>query len=163
MPKNWRMLPLISEFIQLNLQQLLEMDIQLHVHLWLRQLLVSISMSWGKFNLKLNFKNHKDWQFISLGIYCWDFVRDDNQRYYSIMRWHLVVYEVDHISVHIKRSIFQTFWKAYNCTIFSFFEIETSNFGSSYVFLSPLKWQGRIWPNFTFWPQKGHISGKCRF
>ena len=72
MPKNWRMQPLISEFIQLNLQQLLEMDIQLHVLLWLRQLLVSISMSWGKFNLKLNFKNHKDWQFIILGLYFWD-------------------------------------------------------------------------------------------
>ena len=33
-----------------------------------------------------------------------------------------------------KRAIFQIFWKAYSCTISSFFEIETSNFGSSYVF-----------------------------
>ena len=66
------MQPPISEFIQLNLQQLLEMAIQLHVLLWLRQLLVSISMSWGKFDLKLNSKNHKDRQFISLGIDHWD-------------------------------------------------------------------------------------------
>ena len=72
MPKNWRMQPLILEFIQLNLQQLLEMAIQLHVLLWLRQLLASISMSWGKFDLKLNFKNQKDWKIISLGIYHWD-------------------------------------------------------------------------------------------
>ena len=59
-----------------------------------------------------------------------------------------------------QRAIFQTFWKTYNCTIFSFFEIETSNFGCSYVFSSPLKWWGRIWPNLTFWIQKRHISGK---
>ena len=61
-----------------------------------------------------------------------------------------------------KRAIFQIFWKAYSCTISSFFEIETSNFGSSYVFSSPLKWQGRIWPNLTFWTQKRHISGKMQ-
>ena len=61
-----------------------------------------------------------------------------------------------------KRAIFQTFWKTYNCTVFSFFEIETSNFGCSYVFSSPLKWWGRIWPNLTFWTQKRYISGKTK-
>ena len=41
-----------------------------------------------------------------------------------------------------------------------FFEIETSNFGSSYVFLSPLKWWGRFLLNLTLWIQNWHISGK---
>ena len=58
-----------------------------------------------------------------------------------------------------ERAIFQTFWRVHCCTKSLFFEIETSNFGSSYVFSSPLKWQGRIWPNLTFWTQKGHVSG----
>jgi hypothetical protein len=49
-----------------------------------------------------------------------------------------------------KRAIFQTFWKQYNCTILLFFELETSNFGYSYVVFSPLKWQGQILPNLTF-------------
>ena len=43
-----------------------------------------------------------------------------------------------------KRSIFQTFWKVHCVTKPLFFEIETSNFGSSYVFSSPLKWWGQI-------------------
>ena len=38
-----------------------------------------------------------------------------------------------------ERSIFQTFWRLHCCAKFLFFELETSNFGSSYVFLSPLK------------------------
>ena len=61
-----------------------------------------------------------------------------------------------------KRSIFQTFWKVHCVTKSLFFEIETSNFGSSYVFVSPLKWQGRIWPILTFWTQKCHIWGKMQ-
>ena len=43
-----------------------------------------------------------------------------------------------------KRAIFQTFWRVHCCPDSLFFEIETSNFGSSYVFLSLLKWQGWI-------------------
>ena len=47
------------------------------------------------------------------------------------------------------------------CAKFLFFKLETSNFGSSYVFSSPLKWEGggRILPNLTFWTQKWHILG----
>ena len=60
----------------------------------------------------------------------------------------------------IERAIFQTFWKLHCCAKFLFFELKTSNFGSSYVFLSPLKWQGWFLPNLTFWNQKWHISGK---
>ena len=59
-----------------------------------------------------------------------------------------------------KRAIFQTFWRIHSCAKFLSFELETSNFGSSYVFLSPLKWRGRFLPNLTFWTQKWHISGK---
>ena len=61
-----------------------------------------------------------------------------------------------------ERSIFQTLWKIHSCTKFLSFELETSNFGSSYVFSSPLKWRGRIWPNLTFWIQNWHISGKIQ-
>ena len=61
-----------------------------------------------------------------------------------------------------ERSIFQTFWKIHSCTKFLSFELETSNFGSSYVFSSPLKWRGRFLPNLTFWTQKWHISGKMQ-
>ena len=63
----------------------------------------------------------------------------------------------------IKRSIFQTFWKKHSCAKFLSFELETSNFGSSYVFSSPSKWGGRFLPNLTFWTPKRHISGKCRY
>ena len=42
-------------------------------------------------------------------------------------------------------------------------QLETSNFGSSYVFSSPSKWGGRFLPNLTFWTPKRHISGKCRY
>jgi hypothetical protein len=41
-----------------------------------------------------------------------------------------------------------------------FLELETSNFGSSHVFRSPLKWQGQILTNLTFIIQKWHISGQ---
>jgi hypothetical protein len=41
-----------------------------------------------------------------------------------------------------------------------FLELETSNFVSSHVFLSPLKWQGQILPNLAFIIQKWHISGQ---
>ena len=73
-----------------------------------------------------------------------------------------------HYPLFSKRAIFQTFWKVHCCTKSLFFEIETSNFGSSYVFSSPLKWQGWIWPNLTFWIQKRHIIAriiqvKCRY
>ena len=61
-----------------------------------------------------------------------------------------------------QRAIFQTFWKVHCCTKSLFFDIETSNFGSSYVFLSPLKWRGRILHNLTFWTQKRHISSKMQ-
>ena len=61
-----------------------------------------------------------------------------------------------------ERAIFQTFWRVHICTKSLFFEIETSNFGSSYVFSRPLKWQGRILPNLTFWLPKRHISGKIQ-
>ena len=61
-----------------------------------------------------------------------------------------------------ERSIFQTFWKIHSCTKFLSFELETSNFGSSYVFSSPLKWRGPFLPNLTFWTQKWHISGKMQ-
>ena len=61
-----------------------------------------------------------------------------------------------------QRSIFQIFWRLHCCAKFLFFELETSNFGSSYVFLSPLKWRGRFLPNLTFWTQKWHISGKMQ-
>ena len=37
-----------------------------------------------------------------------------------------------------------------SCTDSLFLELETSNFGSSYVFTSPLKWASRILPNCTF-------------
>ena len=53
-----------------------------------------------------------------------------------------------------KWSIFQTFWRLYCCAKFLFFELETSKFGSSYVFLSPLKWRGQDLPNLTFWMPK---------
>jgi len=33
---------------------------------------------------------------------------------------------------------------------------------SSYVFLSPLKWQGRTWPILTLWIQNWHIWGKMQ-
>ena len=59
-----------------------------------------------------------------------------------------------------KRAIFQTFWRIHSCAKFLSFELETSNFGSSYVFSSPLKWRGRFLPNMTFWTQKWHILGK---
>ena len=59
----------------------------------------------------------------------------------------------------VERSIFQTFWKLHCCPIPLSFEIMTSNFGSSYVFLSSLKWRDRIWPNLTFWTKQRHISG----
>ena len=49
-----------------------------------------------------------------------------------------------------KRSIFQIFWKVHCVTKSLFFEIEISNFGSSYVFSSPLKWRGWFLPNLTF-------------
>ena len=58
-----------------------------------------------------------------------------------------------------ERAIFQNFWRVHCCTKSLFFEIETSYFGSRYVFLSPLKWRGPNWPNLTFWTQKRHISG----
>ena len=45
---------------------------------------------------------------------------------------------------------------------FCFFEVETSNFGSSYVFSSLLKTEDRILPNLTFWTQKWHISGNMQ-
>ena len=61
-----------------------------------------------------------------------------------------------------KRSIFQTCWRIHSCAKFLSFELETSNFGSSYVFLSPLKWRGPFLPNLTFWTQKWHISGKMQ-
>ena len=61
-----------------------------------------------------------------------------------------------------ERAIFQTFWKDEVCARFLFFELETWNFGSSYVFSSPLKWRGQIWPNLTFWTQNWHISGKMQ-
>ena len=60
----------------------------------------------------------------------------------------------------MKRSIFQTFWRLHCCAKFLFFELETSNFGSSYVFSSPLKWRGRFLSNMTFLIQNLHISGK---
>ena len=59
-----------------------------------------------------------------------------------------------------ERAIFQTFWRIHSCAKFLSFELETSNFGSSYVFSSPLKWRGWFLPNLTFWTQKWHISGK---
>ena len=52
--------------------------------------------------------------------------------------------------ITFERAIFQTFWKLHCCAKFLFFELETSNFGSSYVFLSLLKWQGQFLPNWTF-------------
>ena len=61
-----------------------------------------------------------------------------------------------------ERAIFQTFWRLHCCPDSLFFEIETSNFGSRYVFLSPLKWQVRILPNLTFWIQNWLISGKIK-
>ena len=64
---------------------------------------------------------------------------------------------------HPQRSIFQTFWKKHSCAKFLSFELETSNFGSSYIFLSPSKWGGQFLPNLMFWTPKRHISGKCRY
>jgi hypothetical protein len=61
-----------------------------------------------------------------------------------------------------ERAIFQTFWRLHCCTDSLFFEIETSNFGSSYVFWNPLKWQGWILLNFTFWIRNWHISCKIQ-
>ena len=49
-----------------------------------------------------------------------------------------------------ERAIFQIFWKDDCCTDFLFFELETSNFGSSFVFSSPLNLRGPILPNLTF-------------
>ena len=42
---------------------------------------------------------------------------------------------------------------------FVFFELQTSNFGYSHVFLSPLKWRAQILLNWTFKIQKWHILG----
>ena len=50
----------------------------------------------------------------------------------------------------LKGLSFKSSGKMIVAQIFLFFELETSNFGSSYVFLSPLKWRGRILPNCTF-------------
>ena len=52
--------------------------------------------------------------------------------------------------VCFERAIFQTFWRLHCVTKSLFFEIETSNFGSSFVFSSPLNLQGQILPNLTF-------------
>ena len=38
---------------------------------------------------------------------------------------------------YLKRSIFQTFWKANNCTYSLFLELETSNFGYLLIFWFP--------------------------
>ena len=54
------------------------------------------------------------------------------------------------LQIQFERAIFQTFWRIHSCAKFLSFELETSNFGSSYVFLSPLKWLGRFLPNLTF-------------
>ena len=43
-----------------------------------------------------------------------------------------------------------------------FLELETSNFGSGPVFLSPSTWWGQILPNLTFRIQKWHISGRIQ-
>ena len=45
------------------------------------------------------------------------------------------------------------------CQNVGFFELETSNFGSSHVFLSQKKWQGQILPNLIFRVHKWHILG----
>ena len=42
---------------------------------------------------------------------------------------------------------------------FVFFELQTSNFGYSHVFWSPLKWWGQILPNLMFRIKKWHILG----
>ena len=63
----------------------------------------------------------------------------------------------------IERAIFQTFWKLHCVTKSLFIELETPNFGSSFVFLSPLNLRGQILPNLTFWTQKWHISLKSRY
>ena len=47
-------------------------------------------------------------------------------------------------------AIFQTFWRVHCVTKSLFFELETPNFGSSYVFSSLLNLQGQILPNLTF-------------
>ena len=57
-----------------------------------------------------------------------------------------------------KRAIFQIFWKPDCITRFLFFELDTSKFGSSYVFWSVLKWGSQISPNLTFWTQKRYFS-----
>ena len=49
-----------------------------------------------------------------------------------------------------KRAIFQIFWRLHCCTKFLFFELETLNFGFSYVFSSPLKCRGQFLPNLIF-------------
>ena len=49
----------------------------------------------------------------------------------------------------VKRSIFQTFWKEDCCTIFLFFELETSNFGSQDLKSLTQKTNNRC--NYVFW------------
>ena len=66
------------------------------------------------------------------------------------------------LTLHTGWKDMELVWRVHCCTKSLFFEIETSNFGSSYIFLSPLKWQGRILPNLTFWTQNWHISGKIQ-
>ena len=56
----------------------------------------------------------------------------------------LIINEGDEKTWQHKRAIFQTFWRLHCVTKSLFFELETPYFGSSYVFLSPLKWRGRI-------------------
>ena len=63
----------------------------------------------------------------------------------------------------MERAIFQPFWKLHCVTKSLFFELETPNFGSSYVFSSLLNLQGQILPNLKFWTQKWHISLKSRY
>ena len=42
---------------------------------------------------------------------------------------------------------------------FAFFELQTSNFGYSHVFWSPLEWWGQILPHLMFRIKERHILG----
>ena len=46
--------------------------------------------------------------------------------------------------VLLTRAIFQSFWRLHCCAKFLFFELETLNFGSRYVFFKPVKMAGSV-------------------
>ena len=78
-------------------------------------------------------------------IYAYAFFRTTVFRKANVMKfrlfwWHQLLPRIYALAIHtticrkVIASIFQTFWKTDCCTIFLFIELETSNFGYSYIF-----------------------------